>query len=126
MDDTRTLDLKSPACGCPTDPKTEPAVPKTSWLLPLLLLLTVLVYLPGLPGPFLFDDAPHVSKNTQVHIKDLSPSSLYQAWHSSHAKGTASRPLAQLTFGVNHALSGLDIRLFQGDQSRHTPSSTAC
>jgi len=82
---------------------------RTRWLLlPLILLVTVLVYLPGLPGPFLFDDHAHVSRNVQVHITDLGPASLAQAWNSSLAAGLGKRPLAQLSFGINHALAGLD------------------
>lgn len=86
---------------------------KALWLLPLALLVTVLAYLPGLSGPFLFDDTLHVSKNTQVHIDDLSLASLAQAWHSSLNHGVGSRPLAQLSFGINHALSGLDPTAFK-------------
>lgn len=83
------------------------------WLLPIFLIATVLIYLPGLSGPFLFDDAPHIVKNVQVHITDLSPDSLSQAWHSSLATGVGSRPLSQLTFGINHALGGMDARGFK-------------
>jgi len=86
---------------------------KARWLLLLCLMVTVLVYLPGLDGPFLFDDAAHVSKNKQVHITDLSPESLARAWDSSHAHGLAKRPLAQLSFGINHALGGLDAWQFK-------------
>ncbi len=83
------------------------------WLMPVILLATALVYLPGLSGPFLFDDAPHIVHNTQVHVPDLSSQSLSRAWHSSLASGFAARPLAQLTFGVNHALTGLDAWWFK-------------
>lgn len=86
---------------------------KPNWVLPLLALIAVLIYSPGLQGPFLFDDAPHISQNTQVHIPDLSLESLNRAWHSSYAKGVSSRPLSQLTFGVNHALGGLDPEYFK-------------
>jgi len=83
------------------------------WLLPLLFVATTLIYLPGLPGPFIFDDIAHVAKNTQVHINDLSPASLAQAWDSSYASGLGKRPLAQLSFGINHALTGLDTWYFK-------------
>jgi len=36
------------------------------WLLTLPLI--VLVYLPGLPGDFLFDDNPHIVRNALVQI----------------------------------------------------------
>lgn len=82
-------------------------------LLPALILATVLVYLPGLNGPFIFDDTAHVVKNPQVHINDLTPASLSQAWNSSFQSGIGARPLAQLSFGINHALSGLDAWHFK-------------
>lgn len=76
-------------------------------LFALLVLMCVLVYLPGLSGPFLFDDHAHIRLNSQVHIADLSVDSLSQAWSSSLAKPPSDRPLAQLTFGINHVFSGL-------------------
>ncbi len=72
-----------------------------------LVALTLAVYWPGLDGPFLFDDQVHIVKNDRVHIQDLSPSSLRQAWHASLASFPSDRPLAMLSFGVNHALHGL-------------------
>lgn len=73
----------------------------------LILLACCLAYWPGLHGPFLFDDNPHIVQNKRVHITDLSPESLEQAWESSLASGSSRRPLAQLTFGIDHALAGL-------------------
>jgi hypothetical protein len=67
---------------------------------------SVLLYAHGLPGPFLFDDHIHISQNRWVQIDDLAWSSLAQAWHSSFSSFPSDRPLAQLTFGVNHALAG--------------------
>ena len=85
--------------------------PSSSWhsyaLLFFFLAVATAAYYPGLSGPFLFDDSIHISKNTQVQITDLSFESLQQAWNSSHARKLQKRPLAQLTFGINHALSGL-------------------
>ena len=77
-------------------------------LLAALLLLTVVVYWPGLSGAFMFDDAAHVKDNAVVAIQDLSPSSLLQAWNSSPFKFPHSRPLAMLSFGISHALAGMD------------------
>lgn len=82
-------------------------------LLLLILLACIWAYLPGLTGPFLFDDSVHIQKNTQLHITDLSAESLSRAWHSSYLGGTGSRPLAQVTFGINHVLGGLDTRYFK-------------
>ena len=77
-----------------------------SALLLLIVAVTVFVYRPGLSGPFLFDDNVHIVKNSNVAIEDLSLPSLQQAWHSSLAQGVSKRPLAMLSFGINHAITG--------------------
>ncbi len=80
----------------------------------VLAALTLAVYWPGLDGPFLFDDQVHIVNNSQVHIEDLSAASLRQAWHASLASFPSDRPLAMLSFGVNHALHGLSAPAFKG------------
>jgi len=79
----------------------------------LSLLVTIIVYQPGLSGPFIFDDTVHISHNKQVQIIDLSWSSLTQASNSSLARPPWHRPLAQLTFGINHAITGLSTLYFK-------------
>lgn len=87
--------------------------------LPALLILlssmvaSVLCYLPVLDGPFFFDDAIHIRDNTQIHITDLSPASLAQAWSASPEPPPSNRPLAQLSFGLNHAFTGLSTWPFK-------------
>ncbi len=73
----------------------------------LSLLITALIYLPGLGGPFLFDDNPNIVTNSRVHINDLSWDSLSQAAHSSPASAFG-RPLSALSFGINHYFTELD------------------
>jgi tetratricopeptide (TPR) repeat protein len=77
------------------------------------LALSIAVYWPGLDGDFLFDDNPHIVRNQLVQIGSLSPADLWQAWSSSHLDFPGSRPLAMLTFGVNHAISGLSPFAFK-------------
>ena len=79
----------------------------------LALVATVLVYAPGLDGPFLFDDHIHITQNQWVKIESLAWPDLIRAWNSSFSAFPANRPLAQLTFGVNHALAGLDPWAFK-------------
>jgi protein O-mannosyl-transferase len=79
----------------------------------LTLALTVAVYWPGLDGDFLFDDNPHIVRNDLVQIDSLSPSDLWQAWNSSPLDFPNSRPLAMMTFGMNHAFGGLDPFAFK-------------
>ncbi len=73
----------------------------------LLVLLTALVYWPGLSGQYIFDDFPNIVWKQGVQIKDLNLVSLQDAWASGHA-GPLGRPLAMVSFAFNHLASGLD------------------
>jgi len=75
------------------------------WAIPLLVVATLVVYANGLNGPFLFDDHAHITQNRWVKIESLAWGELWQAWNSSFQAFPSNRPLAQLSFGVNHALS---------------------
>lgn len=81
--------------------------------LTVIVALLGLIYQSGLNGPFVFDDAPHITQNQQLHIQHLSIHDLEQAWNSSLAPRPWHRPLSQLTFGINHALSGLSPFAFK-------------
>ena len=83
------------------------------WVILLALAATIFVYAAGLDGPFLFDDHIHITQNQWVKIESLAWSDLVRAWNSSFSAFPANRPLAQLTFGINHALSGLDPWAFK-------------
>ncbi|MCB1923408.1 MAG: hypothetical protein KDJ27_06600 [Gammaproteobacteria bacterium] len=78
----------------------------------LILLLGIgiamLVYARGLDGPFLFDDNIHITQNRWVKIESLAIDDLARAWNSSFSAFPANRPLAQLSFGINHAFAGLN------------------
>jgi hypothetical protein len=83
------------------------------WILLLAMAAAVIVYTKGLDGPFLFDDHVHITKNRWVKIDSLSGPELAQAWNSSFSPFPTNRPLAQLTFGINHALAGLSPWAFK-------------
>ncbi len=72
----------------------------------LLLVMVVLVYLPGLPGDFLFDDYPNIVNNASVHMAHMDADSLLTAAFAGNA-GPLKRPLAMLSFGLNYWLDGL-------------------
>ncbi|MCB1737552.1 MAG: tetratricopeptide repeat protein [Gammaproteobacteria bacterium] len=71
------------------------------------MIATIAVYLPGLSGGFVFDDAVNIAENPQLRIADLTPESLMQAAGSA-INGSRDRPISMLSFGINHALTGLD------------------
>src|SRR5688572_9758236 len=74
---------------------------------PLLLILAVaLTYANSLDGPFILDDQATVVQNPQ--IKDLS--NMREVLLPARETPIAGRPLASLTFAVNYAFNGLDVR----------------
>lgn len=71
------------------------------------LLLAVCLYLPGVRGAFVFDDYPNIVDNTDLHVTTLDP----KAWTRTLWASPSSdlqRPLASLSFAVNHYFTGLD------------------
>lgn len=79
-----------------------------SWgLLGLALLLTLVIYWPGLSGGWLFDDYPNIVDNHGVQPSDVSISSLARAALSSPSS-EFKRPLASLSFAANYLVAGLD------------------
>lgn len=75
---------------------------------PILLVAAVwLAYWPGLGGGYIFDDFPNIVSNTALHVGSLQ----WQEWVAaifSFQAGPLQRPLAMLSFAVNHYFTGLD------------------
>lgn len=76
------------------------------WLA-LALLVTALVYWPGLYGGWLFDDYPNIVDNHGVQPSSGGLASLIKAALSSPASDF-KRPLASLSFAANYLATGLD------------------
>jgi protein O-mannosyl-transferase len=73
----------------------------------VLGLLVLFVFGFGVEGGFYFDDQPNITNNLNVQIVSLDAQSLYQSATSGTA-GPTGRPVAMLSFGLNHVFSGLD------------------
>lgn len=71
----------------------------------LILLAVTLVYLPGLRGPFTLDDDENITLNPGVALKELDATGLHHALVSNDS-GPLKRPLAALSFALNHYLAG--------------------
>ncbi|GAB2574656.1 hypothetical protein ISP15_15215 [Dyella jejuensis] len=85
-----------------------PTIPRSSyWLLAAALLLTAIVYWPGLSGSWLFDDYPNIVDNPGVQPQHINLGSLVSAALSSPASDF-KRPLASLSFALNFLITGLD------------------
>lgn len=77
------------------------------WLLFVCaLLLATLLYFPGLRGGYEFDDFPNIVDNTALHVTTLDATAWQEAMWASPSSDL-QRPLASLSFALNHYLSGL-------------------
>jgi len=73
----------------------------------LLAVLALAVYWPGLSGGFFFDDGPSILNVPSLRMGELTWEAIVQAWFSGGA-GPTGRPVAQLSFGLNHYFGGFD------------------
>lgn len=73
----------------------------------LICLVVALVYWEGLLGGFIFDDFPNLVSDPDWKVTTLDPTQ----WQRAMSLGIASemgRPLALLSFAINHYFTGLD------------------
>jgi Tfp pilus assembly protein PilF len=76
------------------------------WLaLAAMLALVALAYLPGLRGPFVFDDYPNIVNNPAVAVTAWTARSLHDA-AISNTSGPLGRPVAALSFALDHYRAG--------------------
>jgi len=76
-------------------------------LMALALLVTALIYWPGLYGGWLFDDYPNIVDNHGVQPSEITLPSLVQVALSSPASDF-KRPLASLSFAMNYLAGGMN------------------
>ena len=94
-----------------------------SYLLILILVLTFVVYLPGLDGGFIYDDFPNIVSNNSINTDSFSIDDLGNVI-TSGGSGPLKRPVSMLTFYLNNLIAGnspyyyklvnLIIHLFNG------------
>lgn len=70
-------------------------------ILAATLLLCTVAYLPGISGPWTFDDYTNIIHNSYIRITSLDFSSLYNAAFSMES-GPLRRPIALISFALNH------------------------
>lgn len=91
------------------------ALNNTSYYTVALLLIAAVitaVYWQGLNGPFIYDDWQNITSNENVKITNLSVDNLRRAMSSGEA-GPLGRPIAMLSFALNHAFSGMSEKPFK-------------
>lgn len=71
----------------------------------LVALLASLMFVPGLPGEFLFDDIPNITTNEAVHLTELSAEGLSKVLATPQLSGT-TRALPTLSFAVDYWRGG--------------------
>ena len=76
-----------------------------SLLLTSSLIITALLYTPGLQGGFIFDDGPNIVENKALHLQSLSDFSTH---YTDTQSGPLGRPLSYYTFALNHIYAGLE------------------
>src|ERR1700742_919702 len=72
-----------------------------------MLLLAALVYLPGLPGAFVFDDVGSIVNNAGLRASDLSLDHVLAAIFSAPVGGLL-RPLSTLSFMLDAHFFGVN------------------
>lgn len=74
-------------------------------LLGLVLVISAAVYLPGIAGPYVFDDRQNLLQNSFLRIDSLELAALQHASFSV-ASGPLLRPLSMLSFALNYYFAG--------------------
>ncbi len=72
-----------------------------------VILTCIFVYFPGLNGGFYFDDTANIEDNELLHIEQFKLEAFWQAMWSGQA-GLLKRPIAMLTFALDHYFFGLN------------------
>lgn len=82
------------------------------FVLTIAMALAMALYGLGLSGGFFFDDDVNIVQVESLQIRQLSLASLQSAWHSGRA-GPLGRPIAQISFALNHYFTGFDPYYFK-------------
>lgn len=76
-------------------------------------LLAGLLFTPGLPGDFIFDDIPNIKTNQAIHLTQLNADALVRVLTGLQLSGT-TRSLPMLSFALDHwRAGGLDPMAFK-------------
>ncbi len=71
----------------------------------VVALLAGLLFIPGLPGDFLFDDIPNIVNNRVIHLTELTLASIVDVLSTQQVSGNL-RGLPMLTFALDYWRAG--------------------
>lgn len=77
------------------------------FLVAVLLGLVALIYVNSLDATWIFDDLPNIVNNPRLHLNRLDWASISGTFIGT--RDYINRPLAYLSFGLDHYLHGLDV-----------------
>jgi len=79
------------------------------------IVFVIVVYQPGLNGPFVFDDLVNITKSDAPQIDELTGRQLLDSAHGPFAHSrplVLQRPMARLSFALNYYFSGQEFNNF--------------
>jgi tetratricopeptide (TPR) repeat protein len=91
--------------AAPRPPTPAGPAPAVWWRVAIIVLAGTLAYANSLSGPFIFDDDATVVENTS--IRDLRSKAVF---FPEREVPTAGRPIVNLSFALNHAIGGTNVR----------------
>ncbi|MGZ6207437.1 MAG: tetratricopeptide repeat protein, partial [Syntrophales bacterium] len=86
-------------------PSYFPNLRKHAFFFISLLIFLLTVYGNSFHGEWHFDDIPNIIENHNVHLKNLSLSGIYDAFHF---RGDLTRPVSYLSLAINYYFGGLE------------------
>ncbi len=93
----------------PTPGQTSDQSPRwVYYSLLLVVVATIVLYLPGIIGPFIHDDTGRITGNSGIQITELSVESLRRS-----VENMPSRPLPMASFALNYYQCGLESTCFK-------------
>jgi protein O-mannosyl-transferase len=75
--------------------------------LAVIFITLLTVYANSFSGAWVFDDIPNIVRNQAVHLDTLDREAITGTFYGIRDK--VSRPLAYLSFGINHYFHGLEV-----------------
>ena len=77
----------------------------------LVSILTVVAYLPGLHGPFVFDDIFNITNNSSIEFTEISFQNL-SSFTNDEEGSIPGRAISRISFALNYYLAGAELNAY--------------